>query len=116
MKSIIAKKNNMKINSEDFSAHDKLFQLLKSCGRCAFIFQFLAWLMFSSQQSGFIQLPVLTYSFALSWAVLCIINFIVGIIVRFINGKETNNLTIGRKTTWMMSYSILYFVVTFLIY
>ncbi len=116
VKSILAKRNNMRINSEDFSAHEKLFLLLKSCGRCAFIFQFLAWLMFSSKQTGFIQLPVLTYSFALSWAVLCIINFTFGIISRFFNGKETNNVMIGRKTTWMMFYSILYFVVTFLIF
>ena len=116
IKSMLLKRSNIRINPEDFSEHDKLFQLMKSCGRCAFIFQFLAWLMFSSKQVGFIKLPTLTYSFALSWAVMCIINFTLGIISRFINGKEISNFMIGKKTTWMMFYSVLYFVVTFLIY
>lgn len=72
--------------------------------------------MFSANQIGFIQISTLTYYHAISWAVLCIVTLVLGIISRFITGKETSNLIIGRKVTWMMFYSILYFIVTFLVY
>lgn len=116
IKSVVAKKNNIILNSEHFSSHDKMFLLSKSCGRYGFIFQFLGWLMFSAQHTGFISLSILTFYFALLWATICIITFIFAIISRYLNGKETNNFMLNKKTTWMMMYSILYFVVTFLIH
>lgn len=115
-KSIIAKKSGIKVSSEEFASHDNLFTISKSCGRCGFIFQFLAWLMFSSKKAGIAAPAVLTYYFALFWAITCVVTFCIGAAARFLNGKEASDAMLKRKTTWMMIYSILYFVITFLIH
>lgn len=115
MRSVHAKINGTKVDSEEFASHLKIVEILKSCSRYGFVFQFLGWLMFTSKQKGFVSLPVLTNSFALLWGVACVITIVLGIFSRLINGKETKNVVLGRKITWMMWCSVLYAVVTFLI-
>ena len=116
IKSIHAKRVGITLESKNFAGYDSLFTLLKSCVRCGFVFQFLAWLMFSANQWGFIPLYRLTFAFAVLWAALCVATIVTGVAGRFIGGKEVARVAVGNNFSWYLFYAVVYFVATFLIY
>lgn len=114
LKSIKIKSLGLVADSTDYDLHKNLFELIKSCGRCGFFFQLLAWLMFSARQKGFIELTNLTFIIAVMWAALAILTIVIGIAVNIIK-RFNDNALMRKKIVWFVFYSILYFAVSFFI-
>lgn len=115
IKSIHAKKMKITVDADTFLNHTSLVGIIKSCGMCGFGFQLLAWLMFSAQQIGFIELYKLTFFFALAWAGLCLLTVLISALGNFINVNSSISVFKKKMQTFSM-FSIIYFIVTFLIY
>lgn len=115
IKSFFSKFSAYKVSINDFDAYEDIFKLARSCSRCGFVFQFLGWVMLSSNQIGFIALPELTKNFAISWAAVGLSVLVFGIVSSMLC-KETKTVFFNKMVPVMFVYSVLYFIVTFLIY
>lgn len=109
IKSVLNKKAGILEDAENFSEHSKILEIVKSCYRCGLIFHILTWLLFAF-------VPDLTLLFAFLWGILSIVTATNGIASRIINGKATNSLVLFKKIKSFILYSIVYFVMYFLIY
>lgn len=115
VKSIIASFHGMRVDSEAFPSHERLFSLMKSCGRYGFVFLLLGWLLFSSEKNGIFSVDELAFALAVAWAVTGMINLVLGIVSRLLNGRKTGNTLLRKKVPWMMLYSVIYFIASFLL-
>lgn len=115
VKNIQSKMAGAQLKSELFDTQRKIFGSIKICSRCGFVFQFLAWLMFSSKQKGFIKLPELTYIFAILYASILIITIVLGIACKILNGKDNPTDFLTKRIVNYLLVSVLYFLITFLI-
>jgi len=109
VKSTLNKKAGILEDAEAFSEHSKILEIVKSCYRCGLIFHVLTWVLFAFA-------PDLTLLFAFLWGILGIATAANGIASRIINGKATNSLVLFKKIKSFILYSVIYFIMYFLIY
>lgn len=115
IKSINAKIARRTLDADAFANHKGIAGIIKSCGLCGFGFQLLAWFMFSANQRGYFDLSNLTFGFAVAWAVLCLVTVVFSVAGHIINGNSSVAVFKSKMKTFSL-FSVLYFIVTFLIY
>lgn len=115
IKNILLKRAKVLYSADDNARIADVYNLVKLSSICGIIFQFLAWVMFSANQSGFIKLSNLTYAFAVSWAATGLLTLVMTLICKLLNKKKDAAIGLKKSVPWLIFISVLYFIITFFI-
>ena len=93
---------------------------IKRCYRAGTIFILMDWLLFSSSVTEMVNEPAETFAywlttFAIIWAVVFFISIVVEVVLKFYKEQPNKKITVSEGVGLSFRYSILYFLLVFLV-
>lgn len=104
------------LSGTEFSEHPKILTNVKTTAFCAVVFLILAWVMFSSQQEGFMNLSTLSFLFAVLWGLGLIFTAVISSVNSILFGKGSTDGLTRKKMNCFLLWAVVNFIIAFLLY